>query len=481
MSTEETATEKVGFNIETLMRLHKDTFSYAPGGGTWTAYINKSIESSLKSNQGITLGRQEHPFNRKAVIPFLHTNEHHGACIRTKASSTVGLGHVFDSEQEKPDGTPKPKSKRVKKAADPSQTGQPGVSQVRNAIDRLLSEVDVKLDPLCRNSWSDTLGSCAEDYWNIGEGFIEVVREAASLKILGLHYLPAPSVYINIENEAYDFHYEIVSEVSSNVRKFARFGDTKSFLERNKANTQVSDLGTADVEDANKTVSEVIHFRNPNSTHRWYGVPDWLAAVPSIELGQCLHQHQYDFYLNRGVPEFMLFMLGAKLTPEDWKKVTDSLRANIGLGNSHKSMALNIQDEGMKVQLEKLAMESSNEDTFGTVSEVLAIKVVTSHRVPPLLAGIMVPGKLGSNNELPNAMMAFQALVIGPGQRVFMQTLGRTLGSDEAGLGLTLTDFEFYTILDEIDLSLASTVGGMKQPLAEANAQGRDLSAGQKH
>lgn len=209
-------------------------------------------------------------------------------------------------------------------------------------------------------------------------------------------------------------------------------------------------------------------------------MPRWLSAVPAIELSQCYAQFKYDFFLNRGVPEFMLFLLGAKLSPDDWKIVTNALKSNIGLGNSHKSFALNVSDTELKVQLEKLAMDSSPQDD-GPMKESLALSVVTAHGVPPLLAGILVPGKLGSNNELPNALMAFQALVAGPDQRIFMQTLGKTLGSKEAGLGLTLSDFEFYTVLDEIDLSTAATVGGMKQPLAEANAQGRDLTAGMKH
>ena len=87
---------------------------------------------------------------------------------------------------------------------------------------------------------------------------------------------------------------------------------------------------------------------------------------------------------------------------------------------------------------------------------------------------------MGANNELPNALQAFQALKIGRLQRIIQQRLGKTLGSERAGLGLTLSDFEFYTILDEIDIGTAQTVAGMKQPLAEAKAQGRDLSAGLK-
>jgi len=294
---------------------------------------------------------------------------------------------------------------------------------------------------------------------------------------VGVHHLPAASTFIELENDSWDYHYSFDPDNSSGTttKHFAKFGDTEYFNARMAKGAN----GVA-IDSASETYSEVIHFRRPNSSHRWYGMPRWLSAVPAIELSQCYAQFKYDFFLNRGVPEFMLFLLGAKLSPDDWKIVTNALKSNIGLGNSHKSFALNVSDTELKVQLEKLAMDSSPQDD-GPMKESLALSVVTAHGVPPLLAGILVPGKLGSNNELPNALMAFQALVAGPDQRIFMQTLGKTLGSKEAGLGLTLSDFEFYTVLDEIDLSTAATVGGMKQPLAEANAQGRDLTAGMKH
>ena len=191
-------------------------------------------------------------------------------------------------------------------------------------------------------------------------------------------------------------------------------------------------------------------------------------------------QYKYDYFLNRGVPEFMLFITGQKLSPDDWKKVENALKANIGLGNTHKSLALNLENAEINIQLEKLAMENTSDENFATTSDNIALRIVSTHRVPPLLAGILIPGKLGATNELPNALMGFQALNCGPAQRLFQQTLGRTLGSPEAGLKLTLTDFEFFTILDEVDIGLMQTTSQMRQTIPEAKAQGRDLGKGLK-
>jgi hypothetical protein len=253
---------------------------------------------------------------------------------------------------------------------------------------------------------------------------------------------------------------------------FARFGEGAELLVRLKDNLK------------DKTnVSEVIHFRQSSNLNRWYGMPRWLAATASIELMQALHQFSFDFFINRGVPEFILVIKGGKMAKPDWDKVEQALKANIGTGNSHKTMALNLTDPNMDVVVEKLAMEGTGDSTMlKDMSETLALSIVSAHGVPPLLAGILIPGKLGSANELPNALQSFQALVVGPMQTCVSTTLGVSLGDPKynGGLGLVKGDFKLKKITEELDLGQMDTVSRMKQPLATAQAQGRDLSAGLK-
>lgn len=429
-----------------------------------------------RSSQGVSVGRRSHPFDFSAVAALQTQNEHHSTCLKTKVSSIVGLGHRMDEgEQSKVDTNGKPIKPKFK-----------------------LSKVDLALNPLCEHSWQDTLNDAAEDYVQLGNGYLEIVRRSTSRTmvssagsstvkegaITGIYHLPASTAYVYVENAYYDRHYEIVNGEGAGLsRHFARFGDKQDFLRRIEAGVIAPEavFDAPEGENASDLVSEIIHFRKPSSLSRWYGFPDWLAAVVVIELAKCLKQHKYDFFNNRGVPEFMLFIMGQKLSSEDWKKVENALKANIGLGNAFKSLALNLDSETIKVQLEKL-MAESQEDEFPKLYDSFAMSIVTAHRTPPLLAGIMIPGKLGASNELVNAMKAFQTLVIGPEQRVLQQTLGMTLGNPKmnGGLPLSVEDFEFRTITDYIDLEQTDTISRMRQPLNEAKAQGRDLNAGVK-
>lgn len=392
------------------------------------------------SEQPANIGRAYHPLNFDKLKQLGTISEHHAACIEIKAAAIFGLGFVLDK--------------------------QTSTNENLTVFDRLDSRVDKLLDPLCIHSFSDVMMSAGLDYCETANGYIEVRREGAGGKIVGIYPCPSSTVNIYVEDQS-NFHYEIDPEEGSGPVKFARFGDSLRLQ---------SSLNGTDIK------SELIHFRKPTNKNRWYGVVDWLSVVPQIELYSALLQYKHDFFLNRGVPEFMLFVTGGIVPPEKWKDIENALKANIGSGNSHKSIALNLDGENITIEVVKLALDNPGEDTFSGTKEALALGIVSGHRVPPLLAGILIPGKLGASNELPNAIRAFQSFVISQEQRTIYQTLAKTLGdpAKNGGLALSAENFKMYTVTDEIDVMQMDTSMRMRQTETAAAAEGRNLDAGLK-
>jgi hypothetical protein len=294
-----------------------------------------------------------------------------------------------------------------------------------------------------------------------------------------------------VENDLISHYYEIrggtieALAASANTTVMAPFGQLKAFTQRHAGKI------------GGRSISEIIAIMDPSSQSRYYAVPSWLAAVADMELNQAVRQHVYDFHVNRGVPEFLLFLTGGRVDTKTWDAVVEAMQAYVGVGNSHKSSAFNIMGEDIEVHLEQL---ESNDvikgDFYRVMTEALSTTIVSAHRVPPILAGILIPGKMGAANELPNSIMAFQTLVIGPWQTIWQSILGATLGGKlNGGLGLTSKDFEFKSIVDAMAEGLAKlapktggepgdgpakTVSGMRQTLPEAAAEGRDTNDGLK-
>lgn len=418
------------------------------------AFLRKGPEQSEFTNQGMSYGRVDHPFDMTEVLNFKNHNVHHSRCIDTKVMSLVGLGFESDADKQRKD--------------DPLQEipgGTPSAEKRRSKVSEIL-------DPLCKVSFQDVIERVAADYEQVGNGYIEVVRDVATSEIVGLYHLPAQTVYIYVE-ETRRFFFEIRSGEYSTIAGASNFDMVfANFNDRDR----VAALTNTDP----RLVSEVIHFPKASPLSRWYGGPDWLSATSSVELVQMMTQHHYDFFQNRGVPEFMLFATGASVPKKDWEAIQDAIKAGIGRGKAYKSICANFPQPDLKVQIERLAQEGSGEMPFTAFSDTLALQIVSAHGVPPLLAGIQTPGKIGATNELPNALMAFQVLTIGPAQRHFQTILGNTLAGEGGVPGLTLDDFTFNKITDEIDTGKMDTVSRMRQTVPEATAEGRKPEDGLK-
>lgn len=458
--------------------------------------FNKSVDTitteAAPSQQGTTLGRRWQPFNFRAISEFQSSNPWHAACIATKKNALVGLGFRGRGEAQPAVGGALLNAQMQQTVLSQnkiSAPGTPGAIDPQNMTNtvaqrQVLTEADKILNPLTSSTFRDVILLAAEDYEQVGNGYLEVVRKKGTGEITGIHHIQAADVWVWVEDYEHHYHYEVLSlEGIGGSRHFAKWGDSDGFLKRMNGGVLSAWYNTGTNPVTKDMVSEVIHFRKPSSKSRYYGFPDWLAAVPKIELAMCLDQYKYDFFLNRGVPEFMLFITkGPKLTKTDWDTLVTSLKGNIGLGNSHKTVAMNLVGD-YDITIEKLGTEGKSEgQDYANQVDTFAMAIVTCHRVPPLLAGIQIPGKLGANNELPNALMAFQVLVMGPEQEQWQQTLGMTLGNPKqnGGLGLTEEDFHFRTITEQIDIGTLATQSTMRQTVPEAAAQGRDLSQGLK-
>jgi len=413
--------------------------------------LQQVMKTAAASKNKRSSGRRRHPFNFRRVFDLVTANPWHSTCVTTKVAAHVGLGMRSDKVFE-------------------------------------------TLDPICEpetgtGTFGGVLDQACEDYHSTGNGYIEVVRdgEGENAPISGLHHGPTQSTYVSVDAKGNRyFEVEAESGTDSGKRLFAPFGETERLRE--------SGL---------RVIGELIPFMKPSAFSRDYGFPSWLSAVPFIELVQALVQHKFDFFMNRGVPEFLLTVLSEKQIDKDnWAKLEAALQMNVGLARAFQSVIWNMVGaaDKNKVQVDRLGVgEDEAGQMFVSHIDPCALAIVSAHGVPPLLAGIQIPGKLGASNELVQAMASFQVLTMGPDQRRWSNVLANTLGNPtrNGNLGLTEEDFRpkadeeephkqgngFRTILEDVAsamqmLNVADTVARMREGVDAAAAGGRDLGAG---
>ena len=427
------------------------------------------------SRRGFNLGLRWHPYNYQALYDLVDSNPYHQACVEAKINSTVGLGFQSEADLER---------KRAKKLGVPLED--------LPSTEKEIPKIDRVLNPLCAVSWLDTLKAVVEDLYVVGWGALEVVRKGRSLNapIVGIYHYPAPQLLVYLEDHrAANWHYQSMGDEAGGIIAYAKFGDRRGLMRRAQANSFVnlsqalSGSGSLRNLRNDGLVTEIIPIRNPSARDRFYGKVDYLGAVASIELSRMVIQNEFDFHLNRGVPELLVALIGASLSPGDNARLNATLANHIGQGNQHKTALITLRNPEAKLQVEKLAMDQKGDGSrFAINAEACGSQIVTAHGVPPILAGIQITGKLGAANETVQSLQLFHLLKIGPAQNVIMQALRCTLADSSlnGGLDLSPDDCTLTSLLDEIDLGEADTMARMRQSPHEAAAEGRDMQDGLK-
>lgn len=412
----------------------------------------KEAESPKSGQAKNGIIKYPHPISMDAVYALKDISGHHSSCIQAKKYATVGLGFIDEGDN----------INKVSSEEDAMQMAQ----SLLSGRAHVMSKVDDKTDPFTNFGFMDELLAACEDYQDVGTGYLEVHRNDSG-EVDGISHVSAKYLWPCTYNGRLFYEY---SPYAGQTKYWVPFGMAnrewlKSVEGPFKGNT---------FED--KDISELIVFMKPTNRCKYYGYPDWLSAAVDIDLLKKSKQYKADFYHNRGVLDKVFAVLGAQVDGQMWKSIENAFKGTIGGTNNFGSIALNVSDPNAKLEVINVGADGNTEEQFAKDVETLTQNIVSSHRVPPLLANILIPGKLGASNEFVNALLMFELLVIIPDQNIFEKALAKTLGGIDGIEGLEADDFRLRTITSQLDVGALDTLGKMR---SEAATEGdRDLKDG---
>lgn len=391
-------------------------------------------------------------------------SSHHASCIQSKKYSVMGLGFVSEGSENQ-------------QVRDDAVTP---VDQVQEQMQNLLTgeayietEVDKKLNPLTFFGFNFELYRALEDFLDAGTGYLEVIRTKEG-KIVGLNWLPYEAVEVCLvrdNNNRNRLVYKYLGGTFGGTdRYYSLFGQENKKWLFDRVYRSVSGISI-------DQISEVIPFMLPSNQCQYYGYPEWLSASSMVTLISRALQYKSDFYVNRGVLAYILSVIG-QIDSKQWKEIETLVQGSVGAGNNFRNLAINLPNKESKLQVDKMATSEKAEDQVAKDMELLSQHIVSAHRVPPILANILVSGKLGAANETVQALISFQLLVIGPIQKIFEKTLAKYLANDKDGIeGMNPEDFRLRKITSQFNIQGLDTASRMRE---EAPGSGRNVNEGLK-
>lgn len=302
---------------------------------------------------------KEPPYSLSALAELYEINSTHKSCVDAKTTNIVGLGHRFVPRAERAD------------------------AEEREWLEHLFDSCNAEM------TFSDVLRAVWTDVETVGNGYLEITRNAAS-EIDGFYHVPATTVRVKCDRSGF------VQIRDGRKRHFRNLGDTPK-----------PDPTTGE------TQNEILHLRKYTPQSTYYGVPDILPAISAIAGDKAAAEFNVSFFEHNAVPRMAVICQGGPMSKDLMQQIRRFMESEIK-GQAHKTLILEVPDNGTELRLEPLATLQGEDAGFLDFRRANRDEILMVHRVPPSKITIVENANLSNSKDQDKT---FREQVVRPEQR----------------------------------------------------------------
>jgi PBSX family phage portal protein len=350
------------------------------------------------------------PYNMYELANFYDTNFANHAAIDAKVENVVGLGYRFDITD------------RTMLSFEMSDD-RDRVDRARNRIERAKIMLRDWIESLNDDdSFTTTMEKIYTDLQATGNGFLEVGRKVNG-EIGYVGHIPATTIRVRRLKDGF------LQIIGNKIVYFRNFNATNQ------------NPVTAD-----RRPNEIIHLKQYSPLNTFYGIPDILAALPSLIGDQLAAQYNIDYFENKAVPRYVITVKGAKLSADAEDKMFRFLQTGLK-AQSHRTLYIPLpgDTENNKVEFKMEPIENGiQEGSFKEYRKQNRDDILIAHQVPISKLG-------GSDSASIAAALAqdrtFKEQVSRPAQKYLEKMVNKLVKEKTDVLELR---FNELTLTDEI-------------------------------
>ena len=288
------------------------------------------------------------PWNLYELANFYDTSFANHAAIDAKVENIVGLGYDFETSEST--------MLRLETVMDEQQQ-----ERARNRIERAKIELRSWLESLNDDdSFTNTMMKFYTDVQATGNGYLEVGRTTTG-EIGYVGHIPSTTMRVRRKRDGF------VQIIGNKVVYFRNFGATN----QNPVTTD-------------PRPNEIIHFKEYSPLNTFYGIPDIMSAITSLQGDQLASQYNIDYFGNKAVPRYVVTLKGARLTEDAEDKLFRFLQTSLK-GQSHRTLYIPLpgDSENNKVEFKMDPIESGvQEASFKEYRKQNRDDILIAHQVP---------------------------------------------------------------------------------------------------
>jgi PBSX family phage portal protein len=288
------------------------------------------------------------PYNLNELANYYDTSFANHAAIDAKVENTVGLGYDFVISD-----------KTMLKIE--TSDNKDATDRARKRIDRLKIQLRDWIESLNEDeSFTSILEKVMTDVNATGNGYIEIGRTIKG-EIGYVGHIPSTTMRVR------RLHDGFVQMIGNKVTYFRNFAATN-------ANPITSD----------PRPNEIIHIKEYSPLNTFYGVPDVIAAMPSLIGDSLAAQYNIDYFQNKAVPRYIVTLKGAQLSAEAEDKLFRFLQTGLK-GQNHRTLYIPLpgDSDGSKVEFKMDPIENGiQEGSFNEYRIRNRDDILVAHQVP---------------------------------------------------------------------------------------------------
>jgi len=180
----------------------------------------------------------------------------------------------------------------------------------------------------------------------------------------------------------------------------------------------------------------VFHLLEPDINQELYGMPEYLSALNSAWLNESATLFRRKYYQNGAHAGYIMYVTDAAQSSTDVEALREAMRSSKGLGNFKNLFfyAPNGKPDGIKIVP---LSEVATKDDFFNIKKASAEDLMSAHRVPPQMMGMM-PNNTGGFGDVIKASQVFVRNELTP--------LQERIKEINNWLGISVINFKSYDL-----------------------------------
>jgi len=309
-------------------------------------------------------GLMSPPYDPSVFLDYYESNGYLMRSVDQVAQDVGGLGYTLKPKEEVD-------IKTDKKA-----------QEIKGKMEKLL------LRPNDEDSLIQILKHLITDWGSMGWWCLEIVRNNID-EVVELYYVPAHTIRVHESSNKYCQIRYIKGKKAH--RWFKNFGYEKDVHKDTGEEKKKNGITEAD------RANELIFYRNFTSRSDYYGTPNILGSIGAVLSLIGIRDYNLSFFENYGVPSALVVLQGEWDEDSD-KTIKEFLDTEIkGSENAHKTLVLQIPEEGGKLEWIPLETKKKDEGGFKIYLKMQRDEVLVAYSMPPYKLGIAEEGALGGN------------------------------------------------------------------------------------